>query len=71
MKKINRYRYVGKNGFITSSVLLENINHIKMYTLIADVGKVLTDGYQYLNQVQIFAEDLDNWTEVELEGKND
>ena len=71
MKKINRYRYVGKNGFITSSVLLENINHIKMYTLIADVGKVLTDGYQYLNQVQIFAEDLDNWTEVELEDKND
>lgn len=71
MKKINRYRYVGKNGFITSSVLLENIHHIKMYTLIADVGKVLTDGYQYLNQVQIFAEDLDNWTEVELEDKND
>lgn len=72
MKKINRYRYLGKNGIITSSVLLEGNAPILMYRLIADEGKVLTDGNIYVRQREIFAEDLDKWIEKdiqELEGQ--
>lgn len=37
-----------------------------MLALIADEGKVLTDGERYLKQTEIFIEDLDKWTEVEM-----
>ena len=67
MKKINRYRYLGKNGIITTSVLLEGNNPINMYRLIADEGKILTDGEIYTRQVEIFAEDLNKWSEVKIE----
>jgi hypothetical protein len=65
MQKIARYRYLGKNGIITSSILLEGIKPILMYRLIADEGKILTDGEKYLHQTEIFIEDLDKWTEIE------
>jgi hypothetical protein len=67
MKKINRYRYLGKNGIITTSVLLEGNDPINMYRLIADEGKILTDGEIYTRQVEIFAEDLNKWSEVKIE----
>lgn len=65
MKKINRYRYLGRNGIITTSVLLENVEPIYMYRLIAEEGMVLTNGERYAHQVEIFAEDLNKWTEIE------
>ena len=37
-----------------------------MLALIADEGKILTDGERYLKQTEIFIEDLDKWTEVEM-----
>ena len=64
MKKINRYRYLGKNGIITTSVLLEGNAPIMMYRLIADEGKVLTDGINNAYQVEIFVEDLEKWSEI-------
>lgn len=69
MKKINRYRYLGKNGIITTSVLLDGIEPILMYRLIADEGKILTDGVKQHKAVEIFAEDLDKWTEVKDKGQ--
>lgn len=65
MQKINRYRYLGKNGIVTTSVLLEGNKPIYMYRLIADEGKVLTNGEKYARQVEIFVEDLDKWQEVD------
>ena len=44
MIKKNLYRYFGRNGMITSLVLLDNIEHLLMYRLIAEDGKMLTDG---------------------------
>lgn len=69
MKKINRYRYLGKNGIITTSVLLEGNAPILMYRIIADEGKILTDGNIFAHQREIFAEDLDKWTEIEDKGQ--
>lgn len=57
------YRYVGKNGLITSLVLLPNVDHIPMYRLIASPGCVLTDGEKELYVVDIYAEDIDLWSE--------
>ena len=65
MTKKNLYRYFGRNGMITSLVLLDNIEHLLMYRLIADEGKVLTDGELKVKSIDIFAEDLSKWTEIE------
>ena len=54
MQKINRYRYLGKNGIVTTSVLLDGNKPIYMYRLIADPGKILTNGEKYANQVEVW-----------------
>lgn len=65
MIKKNLYRYVGRNGIITSLVHLEDAHFYPMFRLMANEGKVLTDGSTYVKSIDIFAEDLDKWTEVE------
>ena len=65
MIKKNLYRYFGRNGMITSLVLLDNIEHLLMYRLIADEGKMLTNGELLVKSIDIFAEDLSKWTEIE------
>lgn len=70
MKKINRYRYLGKNGILTTSVLLEGNEPIYMYRLIADEGKILTNGEIYTSEVEIFAEDLEKWVEEDIQEDN-
>lgn len=64
MNKKKLYRYLGKNGIITSLVLLDKIEHIPMYRLFADEGKLLTNGEMTTKAVDIFAEDIDNWKEI-------
>ena len=65
MIKKDLYRYTGRNGIITSLVHLEDAKFFPMYRLIADEGKVLTNGEITLKSIDIFAEDLGNWTEIE------
>ena len=65
MTKIKRYRYLGKNGIVTTSVLIDGVDPILMYRLVADEGKVMTDGTKMVRQVEIFAEDLDAWKEID------
>lgn len=65
MKKTKLYRYLGRNGTITSPVLLDKIEHIPMLVLRAAEDKVLTDGEQYVKSVTIFAEELSLWSEID------
>lgn len=65
MIKKDLYRYVGRNGIITSLVHLEDAKYYPMYRLIADEGKMLTDGELKVKSIDIFVEDLDKWTEIE------
>lgn len=65
MIKKDLYRYVGRNGIITSLVHLEDAHFYPMFRLIANEGKILTNGTTYVKSVDIFAEDLDKWVEVE------
>ena len=41
-KKI--YRYLGRNGILTTHILIEGANYIPLVELTADKGKVLTNG---------------------------
>jgi hypothetical protein len=65
MKKTKMYRYPGKNGIITSKVLLEKADRYDMWSLQADEGKILSDGEQFVHATTIFAEELDKWVEIE------
>ena len=65
MIKKDLYRYIGRNGIITSLVHLDDAKYYPMYRLIADEGKMLTDGEQVIKSIDIFAEDLGKWTEID------
>lgn len=59
------YRYLGRNGTITSNIQLENIAPIHMVKLSASVGKILTDGNKKLYSVTIFEDEVSNWYEID------
>ena len=65
MIKKDLYRYTGRNGIITSLVHLEDAKYYPMYRLIADEGKVLTNGELKVKSIDIFAEDLSKWAEID------
>jgi hypothetical protein len=65
MIKKDLYRYTGRNGIITSLVYLEDVKYYPMYRLIAEEGKMLTDGELKVKSIDIFAEDLGKWTEID------
>ena len=69
MTKKNLYRYVGRNGIITSLVHLEDAHFYPMYRLFADDNKLLTNGDIKVKSIDIFTEDLDKWSEID-EGQN-
>lgn len=68
MKKTKLYRYVGRNGTVTTPVLLDDIKHYIYYHLAADEGKILTNGEIKTFATDIPEEDLNLWKEVEEEG---
>lgn len=59
------YRYLGRNGIITSEVKLEQISPIPMIQLKAEYGKLLTNGVEKVHSVVVFEDEVENWTEVE------
>ena len=65
MKKIKLYRYVGRNGLITSPVLLDDIKHYVYYSLSAEEGKILTNGEERRYYTTIPEEELSDWHEIE------
>ena len=71
MKQEKLYRYIGRNGIITSAVLLNGIDHIPMFYLEADPGFILTNGRLRLHAVTIEAEDLPLWYETVDNTKKD
>lgn len=64
------YRYIGKNGFVTTPVILLGVEGIPMYVLSADIGKILTDGNSFLKTVKVFEEELSAWTEIDWVEEN-
>ena len=44
MTKSKIYRYLGRNGMVTTPILLEGASPIIMYRLTADEGMILSNG---------------------------
>ena len=65
MTSTKMYRYLGRNGTITSEVLLENISPIPMIRLSAAKGKILSDGNRRVYSAFVFEDELDNWIEID------
>ena len=65
MTKSKMYRYLGRNGIITSPILLEKVEPIAMYELRAAEGKVLSNGEEFVKIKLIFTEDLKDWIEID------
>lgn len=58
------YRYIGRNGIITSKVFLDDIKYTPMMTLEADNGKVLTNGNIKTKWITVELDEIDNWKEI-------
>ena len=70
MIKKDLYRYTGRNGIITSLIFLEDTKYYPMYRLIADEDKMLSNGEIEVKSIDIFAEDLEKWSEVDVDKAN-
>lgn len=69
MIKETMYKYIGRNGSITSSVKLINVDPIPMIYLKASKGKILTNGNEKKRCVIIFEDELSNWEEIDDVGQ--
>ena len=67
MIKSKMYRYLGRNGIITSPILLSSIEPIDMFSLRASEGKLLTNGEEKVKTKLVFAEELEDWFEIDEE----
>ena len=65
MTKTKMYRYLGRNGIITSPVLLDKVEPIVMYELRASFGKLITNGERSLKSVLVFEDEVKDWTELD------
>lgn len=65
--RVNKfYKYVGLNGTLTTPILLPDIKNYPYLTIIADEGKILTDGFERKISVIIPEEEKYNWQEVDI-----
>lgn len=64
MKQVKAYRYIGRNGIITSRILLNNIDYIPMMELIADQGKILTNGNTTAKWITVEFDEVNDWEEI-------
>ena len=69
MKIEKLYVYTGDNGGITTPVFLENVPSIKKLRLIADDGKILTNGSIEVPTIVIPESKLDAWSEIKKKGQ--
>lgn len=68
MKRIKLYRYVGRNGIITSPVLLDDIKHIALMELQPEDGYVLVNGKTVkYNSAVVPVDEIDEWKEVKAD----
>ena len=64
MTKIKKYTYLGRNGILVTRILIDGVNYIPMTTLIADEGKILTDGEITTHSITDENEEVDLWREI-------
>ena len=64
MTKIKKYKYLGRNGVLVTRILIDGVNYIPMMTLIADEGKILTDGETVTHSITVENNEVNLWREI-------
>ena len=64
MTKIKKYKYLGRNGNLITRILIDGVNNIPMMTLIADEGKILTNGETTVYSITVEADEVNLWREI-------
>ena len=64
MTKIKQYKYLGRNGILTTHILIEGANYIPLVELVADEGKALTNGEKTVYAVVVEESDVNSWSEI-------
>lgn len=64
MTKTILYKYLGTNGVIESPIHLEDIYYVRINVLIADQGKILTNGIEKKKQVRCSDDEVNQWYEI-------
>lgn len=64
MKKRKMYRYLGRNGILTTSILLDGINNIPLVELKANPGYILFNGEDLRYVVVVEETEVSNWREI-------
>lgn len=64
MTKKKLYRYSGRNGILTTCVLLDGINHIPVFELKAGEGKILTNGEKTVYSIIVEEDAIKDWKEI-------
>ena len=70
MKKAKLYRYVGRNGIVTTPVLLDDIKHYVYYHLTAEDAKILTNGEIKTYSTNVPEDELSQWHEIDDLGQD-
>ena len=65
MTKRKMYKYLGRNGILTTRIQLDGINFIPMTELIAAEGKMLTDGERVVHSIIIEDTEISLWREID------
>ena len=64
MTKRKLYRYSGRNGILTTCILLDGINHIEVYELKAEEGNILTNNERTTYSVIVEKDAIKDWKEM-------
>lgn len=63
------YVYLGTNGTIESPVHLEDVYYTRRMRLMADAGKILTNGKLHRAIVTVPEDEVNEWKEIPLSGE--
>lgn len=58
------YRYLGRNGILTTRILIDGAEHIPMIELIAEKGMILSNGYSTTYSIVVSEEEAQSWREI-------
>lgn len=64
MIKKKAYRYLGRNGILTTRVLIDGANYIPVVELIAETGKILTNGEIQTYYIVVEENEVKDWKEI-------
>lgn len=58
------YRYLGRNGILTTRILIDGVEHIPMVELVAEKGMVLSNGQITTYSIVVEEDEAESWREI-------